>query len=266
MSAPGATPRQVELRLAIAPATQVGWMWVTTVPVVLRRTGTWPARSPVFDTLWYSTTATRTPLPWSPLPPVQSAPNAGPADDMNVRHSCSSPRLSTSARAATASTPVDGMSTKTSGAEVLTYATVPPLATTSASSVAAADAYVARRASQSSARMARACSSVVGSGRPPSHWTSGCAASTAASASVGSASSQTATRSIRPVRASRTAATSGASALRSRVESAAILAATASSSTSTEPSRPAADRYSLWTRPVRASRNLPAHMPSAAGT
>ena len=35
MSAPGATPRHVELLLAIAPATQVGWMCVTIVPFVL---------------------------------------------------------------------------------------------------------------------------------------------------------------------------------------------------------------------------------------
>ena len=45
-SAPGATPRQVELRLPIAPATHVGWMCVAIVPVVLCRDTTTPARSP----------------------------------------------------------------------------------------------------------------------------------------------------------------------------------------------------------------------------
>src|SRR5262245_5563570 len=63
MSAPGATPRHVALLLAIAPATQVGWMWVTMLPVVLYRSTTCPARSPVFEAFAYSTTATRTPLP-----------------------------------------------------------------------------------------------------------------------------------------------------------------------------------------------------------
>ena len=33
--APGATPRHVALLLAMAPATHVGWMWVTILPFVL---------------------------------------------------------------------------------------------------------------------------------------------------------------------------------------------------------------------------------------
>ena len=196
----------------------------------------------MFAVLWYSTTATRTPLPWSPLPLVQFAPTVVPADDMNVRHSCSRPRLRTSGRSATAATPAAGRSTNMSGADVLTYATDPPTAVISASIASAAAAYTARRASQSSARRARACSSVVGIGRPASHSTSGCACSTALSAGVTSTSSQIATRSGPLGAGARTAATSDASALRSRTGNAASAAALASSSSATVPVVPSARR------------------------
>ena len=117
--------------LAIAPATQVGWMCVTIVPVravarldlagevagVRRR---WRTRRPP--------PGPRCPgrrFRWS-SPPQPSRP----AEDMNVRHPCSSPRLRTSGRSASAATPSLGRSTKTSGADVLAYATVPPAAVT----------------------------------------------------------------------------------------------------------------------------------------
>ncbi len=70
-----------------------------------------PARSPVFRTLWYSTTATRTPLPWSSLPPVQLAWTAGPALDMVVAQVRSRPMLETPVAAASSSTRSAGVST-----------------------------------------------------------------------------------------------------------------------------------------------------------
>ncbi len=119
MSAPGATPRHVPFLLPMAPATHVGWMLVTTWPVTLQRWTTWPDRSPVLAALWYSSTPTRTPLPWSPLPVVQLAATVAPAEVIVSRHVPSSPRLSTSDRAARSSTDGAGRSTNTSGADVL---------------------------------------------------------------------------------------------------------------------------------------------------
>src|SRR5687768_17486590 len=113
MSAPGATPGYVPLRPAIAPATHVGWSKVllyASEPLVLREATTRPERSPPVWTLWYSTTATRTPAPWSPPPLVQLACTAGPALDMVVAHVRSSPRLDTSGTAASSSTRSAGKS------------------------------------------------------------------------------------------------------------------------------------------------------------
>src|SRR5688572_17881229 len=99
MSAPGATPAYVPLRLAIAPATQVGWspppLPYDSEPVVLKDRTTCPLMSPVLRTFWYSTTATRIPLPWSPAPLVQFAPTVGPALDICVSHVPSRPMLIT---------------------------------------------------------------------------------------------------------------------------------------------------------------------------
>src|ERR687895_2839782 len=120
MPAEGAAPGYVGFWLAMAPATQVGWAWVGVAPVVLPVATTVQARSPVAETLWYSTTPTRTPAPRSPPPLVQSALTVGPAEDMEVRHSASRPRLLTSGSAATFSTAPGGRSTKTRGEEVLT--------------------------------------------------------------------------------------------------------------------------------------------------
>src|SRR5918995_539654 len=158
MSAPGATPAQVPLRLAIAPATQVGWMPVTTRPEVLYLRTTCPARSPLVDAFSYSITATRTPLPLSACPPAQFAPTVAPADDIDLRHFRSMPRLTTSFRRASDRTAPGGRSTKTMGADVLTYATDPPRRATSARNDRVATRIAARRASHSSPRRARACS------------------------------------------------------------------------------------------------------------
>src|SRR5215207_3075525 len=84
MTEPGATPGNEPLLPPMAPAAQVGWSNVpppvkASEPLVLCDATTRPERSPLLRTLWYSTTATRTPDPWSSLPPVQLACTAGPA-------------------------------------------------------------------------------------------------------------------------------------------------------------------------------------------
>ena len=124
MLAPGATPFQDLFRPAMAPATQVGWSNVpppvnASRPVVLCDLTTLPVMSPPRRTLWYSTTATRTPLPPSPLPVVQLASTARRAVAIDGLQAPSRPRLTTSSRLAMPVTAPAGRSTNTTGAEVL---------------------------------------------------------------------------------------------------------------------------------------------------
>ncbi len=88
-------------------------------PVVLCDFTTLPVMSPPRRTLWYSTTATRTPLPPSPLLVVQLASTARLAVAIDGRQAPSRPRLTTSSRRARLATAEAGTSRKTTGADVL---------------------------------------------------------------------------------------------------------------------------------------------------
>ena len=109
----------------MAPATQVGWSNVpppvkASRPVVLCDLTTVPVMSPPRRTLWYSTTATRTPVAADRrCRVVQLASTARPAVDIDGLQAPSRPRLTTSSRLAMPATAAAGRSTNTTGADVL---------------------------------------------------------------------------------------------------------------------------------------------------